>query len=408
MGVKIQIVTIGSELVSGRTVNSNAAFIGCCLQKAGYGVQKQLVLNDGDIKKSLQEAFSSSDAVIATGGLGPTLDDNTKSAVAEIFNRPLVIDRKWKQELLKRGLKSPFLENQASVIKDALVLPNRLGTACGMILKKQRKFLILLPGVPAEMKQLFEEEVLGFLKRRFPLQEKICQQELNLCLLKETDVAGFLEELKNNEPRIDIGIYPEHAVLKIVFTYRGLAGKTAGAKISGQIKKLQKKFSAHVFKSQDGLGGAVRDLLIKKQKTLAVAESCTGGALSAFLTRLPKASEYFLGGFIVYHNTLKSSLLQVEQATLKKYGAVSSQTVGEMLAGLFAKTKADFGIAVSGIAGPGGGTKKKPVGTVFIALGQRKKRPEILKLNLPNDRSEVINFSVSFALSRLLVKIKEL
>ncbi len=435
----IEIVAIGDELVNGRVINSNAAFISRRLFLAGYPTDRQVVFGDDQILKDLRASFKSADVVIVTGGLGPTLDDKTKKAAASLFKIPLVLDQKWKKELVKRGLKNPFLENQASVPKGSLVLPNDLGTAPGLILKKNQQLLILLPGVPGEMQVIFDEWVLPFLKKAFPLKQKLLTEEVNLGPLQEIEVAPFLEEMakkekelarkninrkgykRETEEKVQIGIYPHFATLKIIFTLKSPISQKASSKAKARLgalkKKLETMFAPYVFAPSLSssssshhaiLAASLRDFLIKKKKTLAVAESCTGGALTATLTAEAGASKYFLGGLVTYNNNLKTSLLKVKPATLKKHGAVSSETVSEMLKGIFKVTEADFGIAISGVAGPSGGTSQKPVGTVFFAIGQRGKKAEIIQLNFPPKRSEVINFATSFALSRLWGKIKVL
>jgi len=232
---------------------------------------------------------------------------------------------------------------------------------------------------------------------------------------------------KGKEEKVQIGIYPHYATVKIVFTLKSPFSKKASAKARTRLLSLKKKieimFAPYVFgPTTSNVSGSVtsasskhatlsvslRDLLLKKKKTLAVAESCTGGALSAAITAEEGASKYFLGGLITYNNKLKTSLLKVKSVTLKQHGAVSSETVSEMLKGIFKVTKADFGIAISGVAGPSGGTRQKPVGTVYFAIGQRGKKAEIIQLDFPPKRSEVINFATSFALSRLWGKIKAL
>ena len=435
--MQIEIVAIGDEIVSGRVINSNAAFISSKLFLAGYPTDRQVVCGDDQIIRSLRESFKNADVVIVTGGLGPTLDDKTKKSVASLFKTPLVIDQKWKKELVKRGLKNPFLENQALIPKGALVLPNDLGTAPGLILKKQKQLLILLPGVPGEMQVIFDQWVIPFFKKAFPLKQKLLTEEVNLGPLKEIEVAPFLEEMakkerarKGKEEKVQIGIYPHYATVKIVFTLKSPFSKKVVAKARTRLlsfkKKIEIMFAPYVFgpttsnvlgmatpassasSKHATLSASLRDLLIKKKKTLAVAESCTGGALSAAITAEEGASKYFLGGLITYNNKLKTSLLKVKPVTLKQHGAVSSETVSEMLKGIFKVTKADFGIAISGVAGPSGGTRQKPVGTVYFAIGQRGKKAEIIQLDFPPKRSEVINFATSFALSRLWGKIKAL
>lgn len=414
--MQIKLVSIGDEVVNGSVINGNASFLSRTLSFAGYAVHSHMAVKDDHIKAALKEALQTSDLVIATGGLGPTLDDKTKQAVKALFKTRFIIDAKWSKELIKRKTPAEFAKEQAQVLQNALVLFNSLGSAPAQILKHGKKALILLPGVPAEMEKLFLDQALPWIKRKYPLKAKVFLETVHLCLLKETDVAKFLKELAAEDKEISIGIYPHFTTLKITLTVQSKDLKAAKRKLLPLKEKIEKAYQSYVFGSKTQLKGpedinlsaAVRNLFLQKKKTLAVAESCTGGALSAFLCQEKDASKYFLGGLVTYSNLLKTSFLKVKKTTLAKHGAVSKETAGEMLKGVLETTGSDFAIAVTGIAGPSGGSLQKPVGTVFIAIGQKGQEPEIEKVIFPQDRKQVINFSVFFALSRLFVKIKAL
>jgi len=338
--VSIEILAIGNEVLSGMTVNSNAAYLSQKLEHEGWDVVRHTVLPDdpGSITMGLQEALDRSTCVIATGGLGPTIDDLTLPCAENIF------------------------EGEPQEI------PNRVGSALGLIFETEDKMLILLPGVPQEMQPMFEDTVLPYLHQELPIEEKRFQETLHLCLLKEMEVDPLLRELKKLYPKIDIGIYPAYGTLTL--RLRSF-DKAILQKIKNQIEDA---FAKHLFPSKSGkIEEAIHDWFTAHKKTLACAESCTGGMIASKLTALAGASNYFLGSLVTYSNGLKEQLLGVSSETLKMKGAVSSETVREMLAGLLKRTGADWGIAVSGIAGPTGGTQDKPVGTVWCAIGQKGK-----------------------------------
>lgn len=338
--MSIEILAIGNEVLSGMTTNTNAAYLGQRLDHEGWSVVRHTVLPDdpGGITMGLQEALSRSLCVIATGGLGPTIDDITLACAQNIF------------------------EGEPQEI------PNRVGSASGLIFRAEDRLLILLPGVPQEMQSMFEESVIPYLHRELPLKEKRFQEITHLCLLKEQEVDPLLRELKTHHPKIEIGIYPGYGTLTLRLRS---SDKSILQKAKHQIETL---FPGHLFLSKSGkIEEAIHDWFIAHKKTLACAESCTGGLIASKLTALAGASNYFLGSLVTYSNELKEQLLGVSSETLKTKGAVSSETVSEMVKGLLQKTEADWGIAVSGIAGPSGGTKEKPVGTIWYAIGQRGK-----------------------------------
>lgn len=340
--MSIEIVCIGNEVLSGMTLNSNAAYLGESLGSVGWSVLRHTVLPDdpGIITMGLKEAIDRSCCVIVTGGLGPTIDDMTLTCAENLFEG------------------------------EPHYFPNRGGSALGVAFKTEDKLLILLPGVPQEMQAMFEESVLPYLYQNLKLEESCFQEVFHLCLLKELEVDPLLRELKKRHPKLDIGIYPAYGTLTLKL--RSL-DKTILDDAGKQIKEAFKK---NLFPSQSGkIEEAVHHWFTVHKKRLACAESCTGGLIASKLTAFPGASSYFLGSLVAYSNQLKENLLHVSSQTLEIKGAVSSEVVTEMLLGLFKTTGADWGIAVSGIAGPSGGSDEKPVGTVWYAIGERGKPP---------------------------------
>ncbi len=346
--MSIEIAAIGNEVLRGMVVNTNGAYLGRRLDEEGWTVFRQITLPDerAALTEGLDEALIRSSIVIATGGIGPTLDDITHECASTLFSSP------------------------------GIPLKNPIGTAEGYYFKEEKKLLFLLPGVPQEMEAMFEQEVLPLL----PLQKKEHRLKLHFSMLRENEVDPFLREMK-----VEAGIYPSYGSLTVVLRGSDLREIEKGK------EKLKKEFSSYYYESPSGtLEEAIQEWMIKNNKTLACAESCTGGFLSSQLTAIPGASNYFLGSIVSYSNSLKNKLLHVSSETLNSKGAVSSETVHEMWKGVLQATGADFGVAVSGIAGPSGGTSEKPVGTVFYAIGFKGKTPEVGTFHFKGPRHLVI------------------
>ncbi|MES2273345.1 MAG: nicotinamide-nucleotide amidohydrolase family protein [Chlamydiota bacterium] len=366
--MQIEIISIGNELLWGYTVNTNASYLSHELTQAGYQVARHTVIADDphSIEKGLKEALKRASLVIATGGLGPTLDDLTrKSADLAIQEEP---------------------EN----------LKNEIGTALGAYYCSSDKALFLLPGVPREMEKMFQNEAFARIRKQFPQKQTHFITRCSLCLLKEVEVDPFLRALKQKHPDLEIGLFPALGTLQVVFKSQKPVDEFA--------LQLQHKFPTF-FYGEGKIEEVVHRELISRQKKLSLAESCTGGQIAAHLTALPDASLYFLGSLVAYSDAWKERFLQVSRTTLAKQGAVSRQTVVEMTEGLFNETDADYAIAVSGIAGPGGGTSAKPVGTIYIAIGKRGEKMDAGLLRAPQDRASAITLSVNTALGALWRRI---
>ncbi len=360
----IEIIAVGAEVLSGHTINANAAFLAKNLSKLGYKVIRHTALSDDVemIRKGIEEASKRVSLVFITGGLGPTIDDKTKEA-------------------------TDFFYKSSSPLK------NSIGTALGQFYQG-RVSLILLPGVPREMEKMFLEEVVPLLQTHFPLDQNRHSVGSYLCLLKEIEVNPFLLELQRLHPQVEIGIYPSQGLLFIEFS-----GEDKRELL--QMTDLLAKTFLSFFVGEDPVALSLHRELISRKKQLALAESCTGGAMAAALTAIPDASLYFLGSLVVYSNRWKETFLEVSRTTLTKSGAVSKQAIEEMIQGLFRETDADFAIAISGIFGPSGGNKEKPVGTTYIGIGERGQKTDIGKLNAPLDRKSAIEWGVQTAFGAL-------
>ena len=361
--MRIEIASIGNELLLGNTINTNAAWIGRELAQRGFFVDRHSVFPDEKqaIRKGIEEALARAQLVLVTGGLGPTIDDLTRDAVEGLFP------------------------------ETALSLKNSIGTAPGAFYFSKGKGLILLPGVPREMEQMFLEEALPVMERVFnPKKQYI--HSFSLSLFKETEIDGYLIDLKQAHPEIECGIYPARGTLQIVLR--------SDQPIDSVGKKLEEKFPTYVFPDRK-IEEAVHRELIARKKTLGLAESCTGGAIAARLSAIPDASYFLLGSIVAYSNDWKERFLNVAPETLSSQGAVSAATVEEMIEGIFSESKAEYAIAVSGIAGPGGGTIEKPVGTIYIGVGKRGERSDVGLIHAPKDRASAIDLSVQTSLCAL-------
>ena len=371
----IELISIGDELLKGAIVNTNVAFICRHLRQAGYSVARQTILPDESkaLSAGFREALQRADLILATGGLGPTLDDRTREVVAELFHSDFHLDQAIAEEIKRRfGKVSVQVENQATVPSKAKPFPNRIGTAPGLVFSENDKTVILMPGVPKEMEPMFLEDLLPWLKQQFPVQDKKESSQLFFCLVHESLIDPHLRTLSQRYSAVEAGIYPAHGTLSVSLH------SSDKDQLEAFQKELTQQFSPYRYLAKSGkIEEALQDWFVKHKKTLAFAESCTGGLLSSHVTSVPGASEYFLGSFVVYSNSLKEQILGVSKKTLDSQGAVSEETVREMLAGVFQRSAADFAIAVSGIAGPTGGTEQKPVGTICAAIGQRGKSPDI-------------------------------
>jgi nicotinamide-nucleotide amidase len=401
----IELVSIGDELLKGSIVNTNAAFLSRQLLNAGYEVFRQTTLPDAreGLSQGLQEALNRADLVLATGGLGPTLDDITRAVAAKLFHSDFHFEEAIADDIKRRfGSRVTSHEDQATVPTKAKILKNEMGTAPGLLFSEGGKTLILMPGVPKEMEPMFLEQVLPWIQKQWQLKHKKESVHLFFCLVNESLLDPHLRRLTVRYPSVEAGIYPAHGTLSVVL--RSIDKK----ELEAFERELTAAFSNYRYYSQSGkIEEAVHDWFVKHKKTVAFAESCTGGMLAMQITSIPGASDYFLGSFVVYTNLMKQKILSVSKATLDVEGAVSEATVKEMLEAVFDKTGADFAIAVSGIAGPAGGTPKKPVGTICAALGERGKVPDIGTFQAFGNRHTITLLASQWLLGTLWRKVEK-
>ncbi len=374
--MQAEIITIGDELLIGMTIDSNSAWIGQKLTGLGIGVYQIISISDNrdHIIKTIDESLNRSDIVIVTGGLGPTSDDITKKTLAGFFNTDLVRDENVlsniKDIISKRGLH--MNENnlkQAEVPAGCKVLHNALGTAPGMWFERDGKVLISMPGVPYEMKYIMEEHVIPAISEQF--KRPSIQYRLVMTYgTFEAHLAETLEDFEKELPdSVKIAYLPTSGIIKLRLTGRGEDEKEIADILSYQVKKLYKIIPGYIF-GLDGISleEATGKILRDKAMTVSFAESCTGGNISRMISSVPGCSDYFTGSIIAYDNRIKTNELGVDPVVLEKYGAVSREVALQMAEGIRKKYKTGFGVSVTGIAGPDGGTDEKPVGTVWIAV----------------------------------------
>lgn len=401
----IELISIGDELLKGIIVNTNAAFLSRHLQQNGYSVSRQTTLSDEreSLLSGFKQALERADLIIATGGLGPTLDDQTRQVAAELFHSDFRFDQAIADDIKRRfaGM-NVSVEDQATIPSKATTLPNRVGTAPGLIFKEKGKTLILLPGVPREMEPMFLEQVLPLIQKFWPIHDQKANTHLSFCLVYESLLDPHLRELSKIYPAVEAGIYPSHGILSVVLN------SSDKEQLFLFRKEMIYRFGDYLFITPNGkIEEAVQAWFVQHKRKLALAESCTGGLISSHLTAVPGSSDYYLGSLVVYSNEMKEKILGVSKDTLNSQGAVSAKAVDEMLDGVFRKTDADFAIAVSGIAGPTGGTKQKPVGTVWAAIGERGKTPDIGTFMAKGSRQMIILMTTNYLLSALWRKVEK-
>jgi nicotinamide-nucleotide amidase len=404
MEVKATIITIGDELLIGQTIDTNSAWIGQELNKIGVRVFQRLAIGDdaAQITEALSRAASSSQIVLITGGLGPTKDDITKKTIAEYFGVGFTfyeeVWEKMKTIFEKRGKEVLEMNrSQAMLPANAVMLPNQRGTAQGMWFDEANIVYVSMPGVPHEMKHLMEQ-VIPRLQQRFDLP-KIIHRTIMTAGAGESSIANMLRHFEEAlPPHIKLAYLPELGVVKLRLSAYDVQNSN---EINEQVEKMKLLLQGYVFsEGETTLQETIGKLLLEKNATLATAESCTGGYLAHLITSIPGSSSYFLGSIVSYHNDLKTNLLYVKKETLLEHGAVSEATVIEMVKGVLQQTGATYAVATSGVAGPGGGTAEKPVGTVCFAVGS-KERIISRKLHFFPSRMENIKVSANTALNLL-------
>ena len=396
--MKLEVLTIGTELLLGYTVDTNAAELGRALAAAGAEVARRATVPDRPdaIRTAVVEALDRTGFVIATGGLGPTRDDLTKTVVADLMKRRLVLDEELLANIEARfkrmGRPMPAINRtQAEVPEGATVLPNPRGTAPGLWVEDARgRVVVLLPGVPREMRGLLVEQVLPrIVERQGAARRVVSSRTVRTTGVSESALAERVGPIEPDIAPLTLAYLPSVDGVDLRVTAWDLDPTDAEARLAGVVERLVTAVGEHGYGVDDAdLAAVVLDALRRGRHRLGVAESCTGGMIAERVTNIPGASDTFIGGVVAYADVIKTAALKVPLETLEAYGAVSEETVRAMAEGAQRLFSADSSIAVTGIAGPGGGTPEKPVGTVWLAARVHTTTRAIKRV-LPGDRDDV-------------------
>ncbi len=400
------ILAVGSELLGTTRLDTNSLYLTGRLEALGIQVVRKTCVGDAwnDLLAEIPLALSRAPLLVVTGGLGPTDDDRTKEAVARVLDRTLVRDEAillgLRERFRRRGIDMPKVnEKQADVIEGAVVLANPRGSAPGFLVTAGGGTVVLMPGVPHEMKAMWVAAVEPLLARGG--SPGLHRRTLKVAAMPESLVETLVRPVYAAYPEVPFTILAAPGEVQLQFVARGTPEEAS--RVLDRIESaFHKALSGEIFgRDDDTLEGVVGELFRKKGQSLALAESCTGGQLAGRVTDIPGSSEYFLGAAVTYANAAKADLVGVSAGTLERYGAVSEETAREMALGARKRFGATVGLATTGIAGPGGGTPEKPVGTIHIALDAADGRRVHKRLLLPGDRALVRRWTTSTALGML-------
>lgn len=409
------IVTIGDEILIGQIVDTNSVSISRHLNRAGIVVRRRLSIGDEreQIMRTVREAIAECEVTIITGGLGPTKDDITKKTLSDLFGGELRYDEQVGEHvrtmLEKRGVTFNELNRGQALVPDCCtVLFNYHGTAPGMWFEREGRVVISLPGVPFEMEHLMEEQVMPRLKERFALRS-ILHRTLITSGLAESMLAERIAPWEEAlPPYLKLAYLPNPGAVRLRLSAYEVEGESVAREIDEQFAKLQALIPQYVVGFEDAtVQELIHRALTERGLKLAVAESCTGGRIASLFTAMAGASAYFEGSVVAYQNRIKEQLLGVSVESLAKYGAVSDEVVLQMAEGARTLFKSDYAIATSGIAGPSGGSKQKPVGTVWMAVAGPKRTVCQLR-HCGTDRGQIIERAAAYAIALLREELEAL
>lgn len=399
---KAELVTVGTELVTGSVVNTNAAYLGRELTKLGFEVQWQSACRDekGAIQEALRRGLGRSKVIFVTGGLGPTPDDITRESLAELFRVPLVLSKAQYRMILgyyrRRGEVLPSLvKREACFPANAKPVFNRFGIALGFMIEEEGRIVIVVPGVPAELTRLFESRLKPFLKRKFHWLRPAHLLLVRTVGLSEPSVMKRLGQAFFKMGKFEFGIYPEAGEV----SFRIYAdSEPLIRRLKQRVIQVMKR-DVYSF-TEDPLAAVIGKELRAQRMTLSVAESCTGGKLADRIVSVSGASRYFRGGMVTYQNDTKSALLGISPHSIESKGAVSRETALAMARAIRERFGSILGVAITGIAGPTGGNVRKPVGLVYIAIASQD-RVKAWEERFPGDREQIQIRSAKKALEYL-------
>ncbi len=404
--MKAEIFSVGTEILLGEILDTNAKYIASQLANIGIDVFYKTSIGDNEkrLLDAIDIAYKRADIIISTGGLGPTDDDLTKETFAKYFNKKLV---RHKESL--ENLKSYYLNEdmplsnlkQADIPEGAIVLLNENGTASGCIIEENNKIAVILPGPPKECIPMFDKQVKPVLEKY--TNKVLVSKNLNLCGIGESNASEIIRDLMLSSKNPTIAPYANNNEMRFRVTASGKNKNEAKEILKPTVDKLYDIFKDYIYgEDDDTLQDVIVGKLIKNNMTISTAESCTGGLLASTIINVPSASSVFLNGVICYSNESKIYELDVLKEDLEKYGAVSEQVAIQMAEGIRKKSNTTIGISTTGIAGPTGGTEEKPVGLVYIAISMEGKETICRKLMLKGNRQKIREKTVNICFTNLL------
>jgi nicotinamide-nucleotide amidase len=404
--MKAEIIAVGSELLTPDNIDTNSLYLTHQLNKAGFQVHLKTIVGDDrkDIAGVLRQALQRSDLAILCGGLGPTEDDLTRSAVATVLGRSVSIDTEilenLRQRFIARGFRMAKInEKQAEVIEGAEIFDNSFGTAPGMWIEEKGRYIALLPGPPRELQAVFEQHVLPRI-RKLSDGMKLIYKSFHVTGITESELDSQIAPIYTAYPQIRTTILAgtRHIAIRL---YQWAKVGTEPSDIEDLAAKIQAKLGNSIFTTRgESMEEVIGRQLRESGQTIAVAESCTAGMLGMYITRVPGSSDYFKGGILCYSNSAKIELCGVQPDLLQKHGAVSAEVAEALARGVRAALHSTIGLSITGIAGPGGGSPEKPVGLVYIGISDGE-RSENRHRIMPGDRESIRERSTYLALSWL-------
>lgn len=410
--MKCEIISVGTEVLTGDIVDTNAPFLSKGLLSAGMDIVFRTTVGDDSEKmnEALKLASERAEIIITIGGLGPTYDDFTKYETARVLGKKIVREKKLEKWLENYFSSAGYTltENnfrQADIIEDCDIIENHNGTAPGLIAKNERNTFILLPGPPGELKPMFFESILPYLKK---LTDKtVVEKTLKLCGAGESAVEDRLHEMMVNTKNPVIAPYAKPGEVHLKLTAEAETEEEAEKLINEAKNKIYEDFSDKIYgEDEETLASSVVKLLRERNMTLSLAESCTGGGIAFEITSVPGSSAVFGFGAATYANEAKVKIAGVSEETLRTYGAVSPETASEMAEGIRKLSGADIGLSVTGIAGPDGGTEEKPVGLVYMGISL-KNNSYTKRLMLKGNREKIRESTIKKALTEIFQLLKE-
>lgn len=413
--MNIEIINIGDELLIGQVINTNASFMAQELNKVGFNVYRITTIADDalEIETSVKKALENADSVIITGGLGPTKDDITKYTLAKIFDSQMIESKEVLANIKtifdRRGFElTPTNRLQALVPEKCRVIENLVGTAAGMCFEKDNKLTFSMPGVPFEMKEMLIKHVIPILQSHYK-PDAIFHRTIITQGVGESFLSDMIEEFELALPKyIKLAYLPSANMLRLRLSARGENEKEVKAELDRQIDKLMPLIKDCFLGFNEGdLSHVLADMLIKEGKTVSLAESCTGGNIARKITINAGSSQYFKGSVVAYSNDVKVNVLGVDEKAILDYGAVSEEVAKQMAIGAIKIMNSDYAISTTGVAGPDGGTDEKPVGTVWVAVANKKGECIASQHNFYSSRDNFIDRTTNEGFSKLIRFIKQ-